>query len=656
VIYSAFISYSSKDAVHARWLHRALESYKLPANSRVDHPAVRPDGQRLKPVFRDRDELSAAHDLGASIRRALAQCDALIVLCSPASARSQWVDAEVQEFQRLGRSGRIFCLLVEAGKDGSIEHCFPPSLRGDDGTEPLAADLRKQMDGRTAAKLKIVAGIVGLDFDRLRQREQSRRNRQLMLIAAASLAGLVVTSSLAVAAYLARNEAIEQRDLARVRTATAEQTVAFVKSMFEVADPSEARGSTITAREILDGARQRYRTALRNEPVVQSEIALTLSEVYGSLGLFEQSDEITETIPSAGLKDPQVALRWHIVRGESLFRRGEFEGAAVAFRTGLRTQQAIEQNNPALMSRALNGLGQALSALDEVEQSDDALREALKIDTQRGDAGRRDVARDLEALGLNRFYDGDLDAAERGITRANEIRLSLEGENSPSVSDNIGTLASIAYLEGRGADAEKLFRSRLAIDARVLGKDHPDVAITLNNLARVLIERRAFADAAPLLERAVAITRRQRGDAYEDLAFMLGSLGIVRRVEGQAGEAEALLREAIAIGRQQQHRSLAPNMVELASLLCGRRQFADATALLADATPIMKADYPGDAWRPAWLRLTRAQCLLDAGRAGDARAMAGNGFATIAQRWPAGSYYRDQADRIAQALRGRAQG
>ena len=174
------------------------------------------------------------------------------------------------------------------------------------------------------------------------------------------------------AAYLARNEAIEQRDLARVRTATAEQTVAFVKSMFEVADPSEARGSTITAREILDGARERYRTALRNEPVVQSEIALTLSEVYGSLGLFdaERRDRRNRS-PPPGSAIPRSPRAGTSCEAKSLFRRGEFEDAAVAFRAALRTQQAAEQKNPALMSRAFSGLGQALSALDQFEQSDD---------------------------------------------------------------------------------------------------------------------------------------------------------------------------------------------------------------------------------------------------------------------------------------------
>ena len=644
--YSAFISYSSKDAVHARWLHRALEAYRLPSAGRIEHPALRPDGRRLKPVFRDRDELSAAHDLGASIRRALAQCETLIVLCSPASAQSKWVDAEVQEYQRLGRGARIFCLLVEAQPDGSIEGCFPPSLIGADGSEPLAADLRKQMDGRIAAKLKLIAGILELDYDRLRQREQSRRHRQLALVAAASVAGLVVTSGLAVAAYLARNEAIEQRNLARVRTATAEQTVAFVTGMFQVADPSEARGSTITAREILDGARKRYRIALRNEPVVQSEIALTLSEVYGSLGLFEESDEIAGSLPAAGLSDPQVAMRSRIVRGESLFRRGEFESAAREFSAALRARAPGEQSNPALVSRAYSGLGQAASALDQFDRSDEALRKALSIDRSRGDAGRRDVARDLEALGLNDFFEGNLDAAERTIRQANAIRLALEGNDSPSVSDNMGTLASIAYLEGRHADAEKLFRSRLAIDERVLGRDHPDVAITLNNLARVLVEGRQFGEARPLLRRAIDITRSNRGDAHEDLAFMLGSMGIVERELGRAARAETLLREAVAVGREQRHRSLAPNMIELAGLLCAGSRVAEGERMLVEAGPILADDYPDEAWRPAWLQVTRAKCLIAGGQASEARTIGRAAIPKIAERWRRGTYYRREADRL----------
>ena len=650
--YSAFISYNHRDARWAGWLHRALEQYRVPKHLWGQPSPWGEIGARLPPVFRDREELASSADLAASVQAALAEAATLIVVCSPNSAQSKWVDQEVRAFIDSGRRDRVLCVIVdgEPHSGDPATECLPPVLLAGDGPEPLAADARKHGDGRDLAKLKLLAGILTVPFDDLRRREAHRRQRRLALIAGASLFGMVVTSGLAIAAYLARAEAIEQRDIARTRTATAEQTVAFVKSMFEVADPSEARGSTITAREILDGARQRYRTALRNEPVVQSEIALTLSEVYGSLGLFDQSDEIARTLPAAALKDPQVASRRDIVRGESLFRRGEFEQAASAFHAALRGQHHAEQVNAALVSRALNGLGQSLSAIDEFDRADAKLNSALKIDTLRGEAGRRDVARDLEALGLNQFYAGDLDPAQRTITRANQIRLSLEGENSPSVSDNIGTLASIAYLQGRGADAERLFRSRLAIDQRVLGKDHPDVAITLNNLARVLIERQALSEAGPMLTRAIAITRSQRGDAYEELAFMLGSMGLVERAQGRTAQAEASLREAIAIGSQQEHRSLAPNMVELASLLCERRQFGAATKLLNEASPIMSTDYPDDAWRPAWLKLTRARCLLDAGRKDEARRLSTAALPAIQQRWPAGTYYRARADRMQAGL------
>jgi tetratricopeptide (TPR) repeat protein len=649
--YSAFISYNHRDARWAGWLHRALEQYRVP-KLLWGRPA--PWGEiaaRLPPVFRDREELASSADLAAAVQAAQGESATLIVICSPNSARSKWVDQEVRSFIDGGRRDRVLCIIVD-GEPHSADpasECLPPSLLAGDGPEPLAADARKGRDGRELSKLKLLAGVLNVPFDDLRRREAQRRHRRLLLLTAASVAGMVVTSGLALAAYLARVEAIEQRDVARTRTATAERTVAFVKSMFEVADPSEARGSTITAREILDGARARYRTELRSEPVVQSEIALTLSEVYGSLGLFDQSDQIAGTIPAAGLKDPQVASRRAVVRGESYFRRGEFAAAKQSFRAALHAQ--VGDADPALVSRALNGLGQALSATDDFDGSDKALGKALRIDSSRGEAGRRDAARDLEALGLNRYYAGDYAQARPLITRAYQIRLALEGPNSPSVSDDIGTLASIAYLEGRGAEAERLFRSRLAIDERVLGKDHPDVAITLNNLARVLIERRDFAGARPLLERAIAITRKQRGDAYEELAFMLGSLGIAERAQGRTGPAEQALRESVAIAREQKHRGLAPNMVELASMLCARRGFAEAGALLKEAQPIMAADYPDDPWRSAWLDVIRAECLGEQGRKADARALIDGAMPAIASRWPTGTYYRVRAEDVKAALR-----
>jgi hypothetical protein len=209
--YWAFISYSRHDEGWAKKLQLFLETYRIPRGlvGRTVHGHVIPG--RLLPIFRDRDELASDSDLGARIRDALATSHALIVICSPAAAASKWVDREVYTFKTMGRSSRIFPLIV-AGKPFASEHpdanlpeCFPKSLRfkvDADGvvtterSEPLAADTREGMDGWKNACLKLTAGILGVRFDELRQRERARQRRlRLTRAAMAALAALLVGTS-----------------------------------------------------------------------------------------------------------------------------------------------------------------------------------------------------------------------------------------------------------------------------------------------------------------------------------------------------------------------------------------------------------------------------------------------------------------------------
>ena len=90
--YKAFISYSHADNKSADWLHRSLESYRPPKHlvgKETPHGVV---PARMAPVFRDRDELSTATDLGAVLNEALAQSACQLVICSPSAAKSHWVN------------------------------------------------------------------------------------------------------------------------------------------------------------------------------------------------------------------------------------------------------------------------------------------------------------------------------------------------------------------------------------------------------------------------------------------------------------------------------------------------------------------------------------------------------------------------------------
>ena len=132
--YRAFISYSHSDEEWAKWLHRALETYRVPKHLVGRETEFGPVPARIAPVFRDRDELATATNLGETLTRALQQSAFQIVICSPKAARSRWVNEEILAFKRLGREHRIFALVVDGEPGGSSRpetaeiECFPNAL------------------------------------------------------------------------------------------------------------------------------------------------------------------------------------------------------------------------------------------------------------------------------------------------------------------------------------------------------------------------------------------------------------------------------------------------------------------------------------------------------------------------------------------------
>lgn len=195
--YRAFISYSHGDARFAHWLHRKLESWRLP------------DKSRLTPVFIDHAELAAGSDLSAQVREALEQSAALVVVCSPNARASRWVGQEIELFRALHPDRPVLAALIE----GEPDEAFPAPLlgTGDAPLEPLAADFRKGHDGQRLGLLKLAAGLTALPLDRLVQRDAAARQRRVMAVTAGALALVLVLSAALFIALRARAEAERQR-------------------------------------------------------------------------------------------------------------------------------------------------------------------------------------------------------------------------------------------------------------------------------------------------------------------------------------------------------------------------------------------------------------------------------------------------------------
>jgi hypothetical protein len=221
--YKAFISYSHSDKRFANWLLKSLEGYRVPKRL-LSADSVGPV-QKLGRIFRDRDELPAAEDLTAEVKKALANSEFMIVLCSPAAAASRWVNREIIEFKKLNGEGKILSVIISgepfASKSAQPEQeCFPPALRfrlGKGGqitkveAEPLAADFRAGGDGRKRGLLKLVAGLMGLSLDTLVARDLQRKMRHVTMVTAASLVAMLGMGLLTYEAVTARQEAERQR-------------------------------------------------------------------------------------------------------------------------------------------------------------------------------------------------------------------------------------------------------------------------------------------------------------------------------------------------------------------------------------------------------------------------------------------------------------
>ncbi len=643
--YSAFISYNHRDREWAVWLHGALERYSVPKRLWGRAAPWGTIGARLPPVFRDRDELATSTNLAASVKEALAQSATLVVICSPNSARSKWVDEEIRSYVESGRQQFVRLIIVD-GEPHSADperECLPPFLLCDGVPEPLAADVRNEADGRHGARLKILAGILGVPYDELRQREAARRQQRLLVFATAASVGFMIMTALTTFAFFSRAEAVKQRELADRRTITAERTVDFVESMFQLADPSEARGASITAREIVDrGAARLDSPSLDREPMVKAELGVTLADVYGALGLYQTADALIRRTLSIPHRHPATRARQLNALGESQLRLGDYDASLGTFRSAWHYSSG---GSDALKSRILVGTGQALSILEKTEEADRILRQALQIDRARGDSAGNDVARDLEALGLNLFYAGQLDRARPYFLRALPLRRQFEGPDSPSISDNFNALGSIAYTRQQLPLAERYFRGNLAVDRKVLGPEHPDVATTMNNLARVLLEQRRFSEAIPLFEQALEIGQRERGDAHADMAFVFSNLAIARRHGGQLRESELLFERAISVARANEHRTLGPSLADLAEIRCTSGRVDNALALLEEAAEATRNDYPDKPWRFAWVENIRGECLMRQGRSREGAQAITRSSAVILRTWPRGTLFAREAER-----------
>lgn len=352
------MSYCHADHKWAAWLHRSLESYRLPKRLVGTHGLHGVVPARLAPVFRDRDELSTASDLSAKIKEALADSETLIVVCSPAAVRSRWVNEEIHHFRLLG-GRRIYCVIVEGDPQASDpQHgCFPAALLESEGRhllEPLAADVRREADGKTLAKLKLVAGLAGVRLDELRQRDK-QRNRKLQFAAGAAS---IVAITLLVSSFQSRLAEKNARLAQEAQHASAEtmltEFLAQSERLEDVADIETRKAfgevlSNYLARlnpaDLTVESRRQLGVALSHKGIILRDEG----QFEEALKVFESARKTLRQLVDESSQDEQAMFELSQVEfwiGQIHLDMGRMEDATVSFEAYAEVSDALHRLQP----------------------------------------------------------------------------------------------------------------------------------------------------------------------------------------------------------------------------------------------------------------------------------------------------------------------
>ena len=204
--YRAFISYSHADTAWAKWLQRGLEAFKIDKDLAGRETARGIIPETLRPIFRDREDFTAGEALPEQTLAALDASSAVVIVCSPHSAKSHYVNEEIRSFKSRHPDRPVIPLIVDGKPDERELECFPPPLKfkldakgrvTKKRVELLAADAREEGDGKNLALAKVIAGLLGLSSDAVfrraeRERRAAARRRRRVQIGVGALGFAVI--------------------------------------------------------------------------------------------------------------------------------------------------------------------------------------------------------------------------------------------------------------------------------------------------------------------------------------------------------------------------------------------------------------------------------------------------------------------------------
>ena len=405
---------------------------------------------------------------------------------------------------------------------------------------------------------------------------------------------------------------------ARLEAQRAEQVSGFMTGLFEVSDPGEARGNTITARELLDRGALRIGTELQTQPLLQARMMGTMSDVYGKLGLYGEAVDLEEETlrlseAELGPDDPQVAESLNRL-GDLYRQQARYEESETAIGRAMDIREAIFGSGHPVYAESLNSMAAVKVWLEQTDEAELYYRQAIDIREKHTNVDPANLARSLHHLGWLLVDQGRYDEAEIALQRALDIRERTLGEDHFEVADSLSVLAACHMYQGKYENAEPLMLRALEIERLVLQPDHPDIGESFLALGTLHRFQGDLIEAEDYLKRAVDLFETSLGKNHVNVARVFGDLGLTLVGLGRWREAEPVYRRQLEIYEQNfgaGHTLVGEALNNLGWVLSdGLQRYGEGEDVLRRAVAIFGALNPDDYWN-ALSRWSLANNLRD---------------------------------------------
>ena len=431
---------------------------------------------------------------------------------STESARRRRVD--VTTLNSLLRGDLDWITMKALEKDRTRRYGSPAELSGDIGRH-----LRHE---------PVLAGPPSAAY---RARKFVRRHR---LGVVAATIGVLVPIAFALAMGVeARRTAREAESKARVAE--------FLQELFKVSNPSEARGNSITARELLDRGAAKIRGSLTGDPRVRADLMQVMGKVYMDLGLYAQSEplikESLETLRRLLGEEHPETLSAGQDMATLLDLAGRYPEAEALNRQVLEARsRTLGPDHPDTLT-SMNALANSYGRQERFEEAEKLHRQVLAARQRVLGADHRDTAKTM--LGLASDVRPP-DESETLTRQALEIYQRALGADHPDTLQAMVSLANAYSRRGRHQEAEPLYRKGLEISRRVVGPDHPDTLRWTNNLANDLLGQERYQEAEALYGQVVEISRRVLGPDHSTTLRAILQPRLLRGAAGRPGRGTPL--------------------------------------------------------------------------------------------------------------------